>query len=103
MTIDQDRKINWSQNALRDLKRIKAFIRRNFSKEIADRSIKEILARVQTLHRFPDSGRLSNLPNPYGTPSRYVLKRKTRIYYTHDGQVVSIIRLLDTRQNPPQP
>jgi plasmid stabilization system protein ParE len=103
MTTEEKRKVVWSEVAVKNLKRIEKYIRRNFSPEIADRSVKEILARIYSLPQFPDSGRLTDLPNKFGTPTRYVLKRKTRIYYTHNADTVYVMLLSDTRQNPPKP
>lgn len=75
----------WSLQAIDDLTQIRDYIRRD-SPQYAVLVVAEIVAAIERLHAFPESGRL--VPERAGSGLREVLWRSYRIVYsyhpTHD-------------------
>ena len=82
----------WSPEALRDLEAIRDYIARD-SAAYADLVVRRIVAAVERLRVFPESGRV--VPERSDPSIREVIVRPYRVVYRlHDGsvQIVTVFR-----------
>lgn len=70
----------WSLQAVEDLIQIRDYIRRD-SPQYAALVVSEVVAAIERLRAFPESGRL--VPERAGSGLREVLWRSYRIVYSH--------------------
>ncbi len=63
----------------------------------ADKFIKEIDKRIETLSQQPFIG---NLPDESKTVRSILITKHNRLYYRIKGNIIEIINLYDTRINP---
>jgi toxin ParE1/3/4 len=75
-------KVIWTLQAIEDLTRIRDYIRTD-SFQYADLVVAEVLAAVDRLRSFPESGRL--VPERPGSGLREVLWRSYRIVYSYES------------------
>ena len=90
-------KLFWSEQALKNLQDIIAYLRDHWSeKEIrnfAQRLDRRVNVIVSNPKLFPRTRRRRNI-------RRSVLTKQTVIYYETKNQIVTIVALFDTRQDP---
>lgn len=79
--------VTWSPQAIRDVESIRAFIARD-SPAYADLVARRILAAVERLHSFPESGRI--VPERQDPEIREVIVTPYRIVYRLRTDVVEI-------------
>ena len=89
-----------SKRAYEDLEQIQAFIRRVFSEEIAEESIKRVFDRIEFLGAFPYAGRKDPRVRDQNQEVRYVTEGSSRIQYIIEGRTVVILQVLDSRESP---
>lgn len=80
--------LHWSQQSLRDLEAIRAYIAEG-SPLYADLFIRRIVAAVERLTAFPESGRI--VPERNATEIREVIVKPYRIVYRVRPGVVEIV------------
>ena len=93
-------KINFTPDALEDMKAIKAYIEGDLcSEQSAINTIRKILKRIRQLVDFPESGApLSSVIN-LEVPYRFLVCGNYTAFYKVDGDEVHIIRVLYGRRN----
>jgi len=93
-------KINFSPNALEDMKGIKAYITDELcSEQSAINTIEKIMKRIRQLEDFPESGApLSSVVN-LEVPYRFLVCGNYIAFYKVEGDEVHIIRVLYGRRN----
>lgn len=90
-------KLYWSERALKDLQNIIEYLSENwFHKEI--QNFVRLLDR--RLDLIIDNPRLFPRTRKRQNVMRSVLTKQTVIYYAIEDQVVTIVTLFDSRQNP---
>lgn len=86
-------KIEWTQEAIDDLKSIHAYIAAE-SRVYANRMIEKLIARVRQLERFPESGKI--VPE-FGQDSiRELIEGNYRIVYKIHPDQIGIVRVHHT-------
>jgi addiction module RelE/StbE family toxin len=78
----------WSPQALRDLESIRSYIAED-SPTYADLVIRRIVAAVERLSNFPQSGRI--VPDRNRTDIREVIESPFRIVYRMRGDTIEIV------------
>ena len=93
-------KINFTPNALEDLKEIKQYITDELcSVESAINTVGKITKRIRQLVDFPESGApLSSIIN-LDVPYRFLVCGNYTAFYKVDNEEVHIIRVLYARRN----
>lgn len=80
--------IIWAPQAIDDVLGIRAYIRLG-SERYADLTVRRIVACIQRLSEFPDSGRI--VPERNNPEIREVIVRPYRIVYRYRGSLVEIV------------
>lgn len=93
-------KINFTPDALEDMKKIKAYITDELcSEQTAIDTIEKIIKRIRRLADFPEIGApLSSVIN-LEVPYRFLVCGNYNVFYKVDGDEVHIIRVLNSRRN----
>ena len=78
----------WSPQALADVEEIRAYIALD-SRSYADLTAQRIMAAVERLKAFPDSGRM--VPERQSPEVREVIAGRFRIVYRRQAHVVEIV------------
>jgi addiction module RelE/StbE family toxin len=78
----------WSPQAIRDVESIRAFIAQD-STSYAELVARRIVAAVQRLHSFPESGRM--VPERQDPPIREVIVTPYRIVYRLRSEVAEVV------------
>ena len=93
-------KINFTPDALQDMKEIKAYITDELcSEQSAINTVEKIMKRIRQLGSFPESGApLSSIIN-LEVPYRFLVCGNYTAFYKVDGDEVYIIRVLYGRRN----
>ena len=92
--------LTWSPQALADVEEIRAYIALD-SRSYADLTAQRILAAVERLKAFPDSGRM--VPERQSTEVREVIAGRFRIVYRREAHVVEIVTVFrGSREFPDQ-
>ncbi|MBR2343397.1 MAG: type II toxin-antitoxin system RelE/ParE family toxin [Clostridia bacterium] len=96
-------KINFTPEALEDMKEIKAYITDELcSEQSAIHTVEKIMKRIRQLGGFPESGApLSSIIN-LEVPYRFLVCGNYTAFYKVDGDEVHIIRVLLGRRNSMQ-
>ena len=90
----------WSPQALADVEEIRAYIARD-SRSYADLTAQRVLAAVERLRAFPDSGRM--VPERQSPEVREVIAGRFRIVYRRKAHVVEIVTVFrGSREFPDQ-
>ena len=90
-------RIVWTEPALRDLAAARAYIASD-SPSAANQQVDYVLAAVETLTRFPESGRTGRRA---GTRELVVGRTPFIVPYRIRGDVVELLRVLHGRQRWP--
>ena len=90
----------WSPQALADVEEIRAYIARG-SRSYADLTAQRVLAAVERLRAFPDSGRM--VPERQSPEVCEVIAGRFRIVYRRKAHVVEIVTVFrGSREFPDQ-
>ena len=93
-------KIIWSDFALKQLKKIHNFYKNEASEEIARRLTKSIVQTTIQLETNPQIGTKEPLLEDCEFEYRFLVNKNYKIIYRLDDNVVRVISVFDTRQNP---
>ena len=93
-------KINFTPDAMEDMKQIKAYITDELcSEQSAINTTQKIMKRIRQLGSFPDIGApLSSIIN-HEVPYRFLVCGNYTAFYKVEGDEVNIIRVLYGRRN----
>ena len=91
--------IIWSPQSLRDLEGIRAYIAQD-SPRYADLVVQRVVAGVERLEAFPESGRL--VPEFDRPEIREVIVKPYRVVYRYRGEIVEIVTVLRSSRQIPQ-
>ena len=93
-------KINFSPDALKDIKDIKKYISNElYNKQAAINTVDRIMKRVRQLADFPEMGaQLSSIIN-LEVPYRFLICGNYIIFYKVDDNEVHIIRVIYSKRN----
>ncbi|MPZ14826.1 MAG: type II toxin-antitoxin system mRNA interferase toxin, RelE/StbE family [Chloroflexi bacterium] len=80
--------VRWSPQAFQDLHGIRTYIAQN-SPVYADLTVQRIVAAVERLRRFPDSGRM--VPERQSPELREIIVRNYRVVYRRRPDSVEIV------------
>ncbi|KGR91089.1 plasmid stabilization protein [Ureibacillus massiliensis 4400831 = CIP 108448 = CCUG 49529] len=91
--------IVYSEMALEDLQLLKNYLFSNWGEDVTKKVISKITTDVRSLEIFPLSGvpLAKNIQIP--TELRYLVSEKNYIFYYHKSDTVTIVRILNERQN----
>ena len=88
-----------SPDVKEDLRRTREYMDDEFGVDVADNSIRGIIASLRKFQVYPLMGRpltnLIDLPTDY----MYFVIEKNYVFYRIEGKTVKIIRILSTRQD----
>ena len=90
-------RIEWSNRALRDLEQILIYLEENWSEKEIVKFVGKLHKRLNLISFFPKLYPESILKK---TVRRSVLTKQVVIYFSFKDEVVKILTLFDTRQNP---
>jgi addiction module RelE/StbE family toxin len=91
--------IIWSPQSLRDLEGIRAYIAQD-SPHYADLVVQRIVAAVERLQAFPESGRV--VPELDRPEIREVITKPYRVVYRYSGQSVEIATVFRSSRQIPE-
>ena len=91
-------RIVWSPQSLRDIEAIRAYIAED-SPRYADLTVRRIVAAVERLETFPESGRM--VPERNQHELREVVVRRFRVVYRLDSETVEIATVFRGAQDFP--
>lgn len=91
------RKIVWTKNANDDLQKIILYLKNEWSKEIAYNFEKKLLLRIDLISKFPHLGKQSIA---FPEIRKIVINKQNSLYYIVEDDIVSLLNIFDTRQNP---
>ena len=89
-------KINWTDNAIQDLKEIKAYIARD-SDYYATRFIEKLINGVDPLSTFPEMGR--KVPEAQSELIRELIYRPYRIIYKINENYIDVITIVNSNRD----
>lgn len=91
--------IEYSHQAVEDLKQIQSRIKVNWGDESATKILQNIFVQINRLKQFPFSG--TNLAEMIDVPTnyRYIYVEKNYVFYYIDSDKVRIVRILNERQD----
>ena len=93
-------KINFTPDALEDLKEIKAYITEELcNEESAIRTVGNITKRIRRLSDFPESGAPLSSIIDLEVPYRFLVCGNYTAFYKVEANEVRIIRVLNARRN----
>ena len=93
--------IVWTSFSIQCLDEVYDFIfNETFSETIAQKEVNKLIARVDQLALFPDSGQIELLLKKIGQNSRYLVEGNYKIIYQNDEKKVIITDVFHTSQNP---
>ena len=93
-------KINFSPDALEDMKEIKAYITDELcSEQSAINTIQKIMNRIRQLEEFPEMGAPLSSIIQLQVPYRFLVCGNYTAFYKVEGDEVHIIRVLYNRRN----
>lgn len=91
--------IQFSPIAKEDLMKLKSYLTEEFDTAITSDKIKSLIESIRKFETYPLLGRpltnLIDIPTEY----MYFVSDKNYIFYRLEGNVVHVIRVLDTRQD----
>lgn len=93
-------KINWTDNAVQDLKEIKAYIARD-SEFYAASFIEKLITGVEALTIFPEMGRW--VPEARNELIRELICRPYRVIYRINGNYIDIITIVNSHRDLTNP
>lgn len=91
--------IEWTREAVKDLKKIYEFYVQNFSQELAQKVKNQILDKVKTLELGTELGQQEELLLK-SKGYRYLICNHNKIIYKVEKNNAYITHVFDTRQNP---
>lgn len=92
-------KLRYTPKALEDLQGIKAYIVKQFGIDTAKKIMSEIALAARQLEKFPEEGPSLEEVIDYPTDYRYLVVRPNYIFYRCEPNTVSIIRILNEKQD----
>lgn len=94
------KELDWSEPAKEDLNAIWEYYEVLIGFEKAEERIDRFFEKAEGLIQFPEMGAVEHEYTNAFITVRYLLEGHFKIYYKVEGQVVKILRVFDTRQNP---
>ncbi len=89
-------KIEWTINARLDRKEIFTYWNNRNKSNIYSRKLNKLFeTHVESLLKFPSIGKLTNYEQV-----RFLIVKDYLIFYTIEKQIISILRIWDSRQDP---
>ena len=90
-------KIVWSENALKDLEKLKFYLERNWPQKVLEAVMEKLVNKLEVLHTFPNIGRAS-LKHP--NRRRTLITKHNLLIYSVKKDEILIEAIFDTRQDP---
>lgn len=90
-------KINWTLEAEEDFKQILEFLSHNWNNKIALIFIDKV---DQNIRRIQHSPKLHAKINKEKQIRKCVITEQNSLFYRIEGNVITLLRIFDTRQNP---
>lgn len=91
--------IEYSHQAVEDLKQIQSRIKVNWGDESAAKILQNLFVQINRLEQFPLSGVNLGEMIDVSTNYRYIYVEKNYIFYHIDSEKVRIVRILNERQD----
>jgi toxin ParE1/3/4 len=83
--------VSFAESAVRDLEEVQAWYADQGVPDVGERLVEEVLARVEQLAHFPESGRV--VPEFEATWLRELIMAPFRIVYRVDDERVRVVRV----------
>ena len=95
-------KIEWTELAKTDLKKVYEFYCKTANREIAQKIKNSILSRSKDLELGSELGQIEELVKHLNQGHRYLLSNHCKILYLPENEngIIYITHLFDTRDNP---
>jgi plasmid stabilization system protein ParE len=93
-------RIIWTRGAINRLQGIYNYYYEHASDLVADKVVDGIIERANQLESFPDSVPIEQTIKKYKGGYRYLVYTHYKILYKFKRSRVSIVAVVDTRQNP---
>ena len=93
-------KIQFSKLAKKKLKDIFTFYKEIVSHKVANKIVGSILDSVFKLSAFPEIGKIEIIHEHNNKQFRFIIVSNYKIVYIIKDNLISIITIFDTRQNP---
>ena len=90
-------KIEWSYQSLADMQKVIEYLIIHWSYKIADEFEEITLSRLQRLSEAPLTGILSIVDENVRS---ILLTKHNRLYYRYKENIITVLNIFDTRQNP---
>jgi len=90
-------KVKWTNIALEDYRQVVDYLIENWPITVAEEFIQNTESRIETLTLFPNLGISSNKMKNIKS---IVLTKHNKLYYRISDEIITILNLFDTRQNP---
>lgn len=90
-------RLQWSERATLDLQNVIAYLQENWTEKEVRNFVRKLDKRLTLISANP---RLFPMSNKKNNVRRSVLTKQTVIYYETSTDVIKIVTLFDTRQDP---
>ena len=90
-------KVKWTDIALEDYRKVIDYLLEDWSITLAEEFIQNTESRIETLTFFPNLGLSSDKMKNIKS---IVLTKHNKLYYRISDEIITILNLFDTRQNP---
>ena len=91
------KEIQWTELAESDLKQLLEYLSQHWNYQIAFKFIEKLDKTIVHIAKYP---KLYPLIHQEFKVRKCVLTEQNSLFYKFDGQVIYILRIFDTRQNP---
>lgn len=92
--------IEWTEIAIKNVKKIHKFYCKTASKEVADKIIEPLFHYVKTLENLSEIGQEEECLKSRKQEHRYLIHGHNKIIYLVQANIIYITHVFDTRQSP---
>lgn len=100
MEVEQNRDLQWTKLALRNMQKVHKFYIKTANKEVADKIVDELFGSVKGLEHSSFIGQLEPSLKNLKKEHRYLVLHHCKIIYRVVSDIVYITHVFDTRQHP---
>ena len=91
------RQIVLSKTAAKKLEKLLEYLTKHFSKNVAQKFLGKLDARLEVVKSHPESFSKSQLKKGL---HKCVISKQTSVFYKFDSSKIYVVTIFDTRQNP---
>ncbi|TAK39287.1 MAG: type II toxin-antitoxin system RelE/ParE family toxin [Saprospiraceae bacterium] len=90
------KRIAWLDTAKKQFFEIAAYLAEQYSPATAQRFSEELYTKILRIMQQPGSGH----PGPVSQIRYFIVRKRYNVYYRHSGEVLYVVYLWDTKQDP---